>query len=296
MNHKAGFVSIVGKPNAGKSTLLNTFLGEELSAVNPKAQTTRHRIKGILNSEDYQVVFSDTPGIMKPAYKLHERMLDTVKESFEDADLILYLTEVRDRNIDEALIERFNNLDVPLYIVINKVDESSQPMVEEASGFWKETFPKAEVFPISALHKFYTDVLLSHIVHALPEAPPFFEKDDNLSDRNLRFFVAEIIRERILEYYKKEIPYSVEVVVTSYKESEDIDRITAVIYCARESQKAILLGHQGSAIKKMGTEARKRIEGLAGKKVYLELTVKVLADWRDNDKYLRDFGYGKSQS
>lgn len=291
MSHKSGFVNIVGKPNVGKSTLVNALMGQDLTVVTPKAQTTRHRIKAILNDENYQIVFSDTPGIMKPAYKLHERMLDAVEESFTDADVVLYVTELGDRKIDEALQFKLKGLLAPLFVLINKVDTGNQEQVEEAVAHWREMLDPQMVLPVSALHSFHLDVLLKKIVEVLPEGPAYFDKDEDISDRNVRFFVTEMIRGTVLEQYQKEIPYSVEVVVNEYKESEEIDRIAAVIYCARESQKAILLGHQGKAIKKLGTEARKKIEAFVGKKVYLELTIKVADDWRDNDKMLKRFGY-----
>jgi GTPase len=291
MSHKSGFVNIVGKPNVGKSTLVNALMGQDLTVVTPKAQTTRHRIKAILNDENYQIVFSDTPGIMKPAYKLHERMLDAVEESFTDADVVLYVTELGDRKIDEDLQFKLKGLLAPLFVLINKVDTGNQEQVEEAVAHWREMLDPQMVLPVSALHSFHLDVLLKKIVEVLPEGPAYFDKDEDISDRNVRFFVTEMIRGTVLEQYQKEIPYSVEVVVNEYKESEEIDRIAAVIYCARESQKAILLGHQGKAIKKLGTEARKKIEAFVGKKVYLELTIKVADDWRDNDKMLKRFGY-----
>jgi len=291
MSHKSGFVTIIGKPNVGKSTLLNALIGEDLSVVTPKAQTTRHRIKAILNHPDYQIVFSDTPGIMKPAYKLHERMLNAVDETFVDADLVIYVTELGDRTIDEATKQKLHQLSVPLFVLINKVDQGDQQQVSEAVDHWKSMLEPQLILPVSALHRFQLDVLLAELLREMPEGPPYFDKDEDLSDRNMRFFVAEIIRGRILQQYQKEIPYAVEVVVDSYKESEDIDRIGVVIYCARESQKAILLGHGGAAIKKLGITSRQKIEALVGKKVYLELTVKVAADWRDDDKMLRRFGY-----
>lgn len=291
MAHKSGFVSIVGKPNVGKSTLLNALMGQDLSVVTPKAQTTRHRIRAILNDERYQVVFSDTPGIMKPAYKLHERMLEAVEETFEDADIILFVTAMGDTEISEELKVKLSVRHVPLFVLINKVDTAKQEEVEKAVAFWRDELQPEIVLPVSALHDFQLDILLKSIVDALPEGPPFFDKEEDISDRNVRFFVGEIVRGRILQFYQKEIPYSVEVVVEDYKESPEIDRIKAVIYCARESQKAILLGHGGAAIKKLGMESRKRIEEFVGKKVYLELTVKVADDWRDNEKMLRRFGY-----
>lgn len=291
MSHKSGFVNIVGKPNVGKSTLVNALMGQDLSVVTPKAQTTRHRIKAILNEDDYQIIFSDTPGIMKPSYKLHERMLDAVQETFTDADLILYVTELGDKTIDEDLKTRLTVLPVPLFVLINKVDKGDQEKVEAAVAYWKEVLDPQVILPVSAMHRFNLDVLLSQILKVMPEGPPYFEKDDEISDRNTRFFVAEMIRGSILQLYQKEIPYSVEVVVEDYKESEEIDRIKATIYCARESQKAILLGHQGKAIKKLGIESRMKIEDFVGKKIYLDLTIKVAEDWRDNDKMLKRFGY-----
>ncbi|HQK97644.1 MAG TPA: GTPase Era [Bacteroidia bacterium] len=292
MSHKSGFVNIVGKPNVGKSTLMNALLGQDLSIVNAKAQTTRHRIKGILNDENYQIVFSDTPGIMKPAYKLHERMLGAVEETFTDADVILYVTEINDRNIDEELKMKLTSQLVPVYVIINKIDTADQAKVEEAVVHWKEMLNPKEILPISALHKFAIDVMVSKILAELPEGPAYFDKDDeSVSDRNMRFFAAEIIRERILSLYQQEIPYSVEVLITGYKESETIDRIYTTIYCARETQKGILLGHQGKAIKKLGIESRKKLEQVLEKQVHLELTVKVLDDWRNNENMLRKFGY-----
>ncbi|MBK9400808.1 MAG: GTPase Era [Bacteroidetes bacterium] len=291
MSHKSGFVNIVGKPNVGKSTLLNALMGQDLSVVTPKAQTTRHRIKAILNTDDYQIVFSDTPGIMKPAYKLHEKMLHAVEETFTDADLILFVTEFGDRKLEEDLAVKLKNRHVPLFVLLNKVDKGNQEEVEAAVQLWKELLDPEVVLPVSALHNFHLDVLLNKILEVLPEGPAYFDKDEDISDRNTRFFVAEIIRGRILQQYQKEVPYSVEVIVTEYKESPEIDRIKVVIYCARESQKAILLGHGGAAIKKLGIDSRKKIEEFVGKQVYLETTVKVADDWRDNDKMLKRFGY-----
>lgn len=284
-------MSIVGKPNAGKSTLMNAMLGYDLSIVNSKAQTTRHRIKGILNGEDFQVVFSDTPGLIKPVYRLHEKMMGAVAESFADADVILYITEINDLNIEDEIKERLVSSSVPLFVVINKVDLADQEKVDEVIKHWQDILHPKEIYPVSALHKFYLDVLLKGILDLLPEAPPYFDKDDSMSDRDMRFFTAEIIREKILSYYQKEIPYSVEVKVMSYKEAEDIDRISAFIFVTRESQKGILLGKGGAAIKKLGTEARKKIEAVVQKKVFLELTVKVVDNWRDDEQALKRFGY-----
>ncbi len=291
MLHKSGFVNIIGKPNVGKSTLLNALMGQDLSVVTPKAQTTRHRIKAILNGDDYQIVFSDTPGIMKPAYKLHERMLHAVDETLTDADLVLYVTELKDRTISEDLLFKLQGLLVPLYVLINKVDTGNQEEVMEAVEHWKKVLNPAIVLPISALHKFQVELLQEKIVSALPEGPAYFDKDEDISDRNVRFFVTEIIRGRILQQFQKEIPYSVEVFVEEYKETPDIDRIRVIIYCARESQKGILLGKGGAAMKKLGTDSRKLIEEFISKKVYIEFTVKVADDWRDNDKMLKRFGY-----
>lgn len=291
MSHKSGFVNIIGKPNVGKSTLLNALMGQDLSVVTPKAQTTRHRIKAILNGDDYQIVFSDTPGIMKPAYKLHERMLHAVDETLTDADLVLYVTELKDRTISDDLLFKLQGLLVPLYVLINKVDTGEQEEVMAAVEHWKKVLNPAMILPISALHKFQVDLLQEKIVSALPEGPAYFDKDEDISDRNVRFFVTEIIRGRILQQFQKEIPYSVEVFVEEYKESPEIDRIRVIIYCARESQKGILLGKGGAAMKKLGTDSRKLIEEFIGKKVYIEFTVKVADDWRDNDKMLKRFGY-----
>ena len=291
MLHKSGFVNIIGKPNVGKSTLLNALMGQDLSVVTPKAQTTRHRIKAILNGDDYQIVFSDTPGIMKPAYKLHERMLHAVDETLTDADLVLYVTELKDRTISEDLLFKLQGLLVPLYVLINKVDTGNQEEVMEAVEHWKKVLNPAIVLPISALHKFQVELLQEKIVSVLPEGPAYFDKDEEISDRNVRFFVTEIIRGRILQQFQKEIPYSVEVFVEEYKETPEIDRIRVIIYCARESQKGILLGKGGAAMKKLGTDSRKLIEEFISKKVYIEFTVKVADDGRDNDKMLKRFGY-----
>jgi len=291
MKHKSGFVAIVGKPNAGKSTLMNAMLGYDLTMVNPKAQTTRHRIKGILNSDDYQIVFSDTPGMIKPVYKLHEKMMGAVQEAFTDADVVLYITEIADLNLDEATLEKLKKTEVPLFVVLNKVDISDQEAIDKAVAHWKEVLNPKEIFPVSALRNFYLDVLLKNILEFLPEGEPYFDKDDSMSDRDMRFFVEEIVRERILAFYQKEIPYSVEVKVMQYKESEDIDRIYVTLFVTRESQKIILLGKGGAAIKKLGTESRKKIEAIVDKKVFLELTVKVEENWRDDEKQLKRFGY-----
>ncbi len=288
--HKAGFVSIIGKPNAGKSTLLNALLGQSLSAVTHKVQTTRHRIKGILNDGHYQIVFSDTPGIIKPAHKLHERMMDSVGSSFADADLVVLVTEADDDSPSDEVNAYLKKVSCPLIIVLNKIDLSTQPEVISKIATWKERFSESEVIPISAKENFNIDSLLDLMIDKLPEGPPFYEKDD-LSDRNMRFFVSEIIRKNILEQFKKEVPYSCEVTVVDYKEEENIDKIRCEIAVDRESQKGILLGKKGEAIRRLGTSSRKEIEVLTGKKVFLDLTVKVKGDWRNDPGQLDRFGY-----
>lgn len=290
MTHKAGFVNIIGKPNVGKSTLLNALIGENLSIVNPKAQTTRHRIKGILNSDNYQIIFSDTPGIMKPAYKLHEKMLDAVDETFSDADVMLYVAEIQEKNIESDLLSKLGSLNIPVFLVLNKMDKVDQAFLEKAIEHWKTIFAWSEIIPVSALHNFNTDFITDKILQHLPESNPYFDKEQ-LTDRNERFFVSEIIREKILALYEKEIPYHAEVAIDFFKDEKKITRIGALIFVARESQKAILLGHKGQAIKKLGTEARLKIEAFLGRKVFLELTVKVSADWRENENQLKRFGY-----
>ena len=291
-SHRAGFVAIVGKPNVGKSTLLNALLGEQLSVVNPKAQTTRHRIKGILNHEDYQIVFSDTPGVLKPAYTLQERMMDAVDASLEDSDAILLVVECGEKKIADELELRLAKTKTPVVVAINKIDTSNQEQLEAAVEYWKEKLNPLAIIPISALEGFNTEKVTETLVTLIPENPPYFPKDD-LSDRNVRFFVTEIIREQILRQYSKEIPYSCEVNITEYKEDENIDRIRCEIFVDRESQKAIILGNKGTAIKNLGTQARKRIEQFVGKHVFLELTVKVKSDWRNDPKTLDRFGYNQ---
>lgn len=288
--HKSGFVTIFGKPNVGKSTLMNCLIGEKLSVVTPKAQTTRHRIKGILNHEDYQVVFSDTPGILKPAYKLHERMMQAVDATFVDADVAVFVVEVNEQRLTDEIADRLKNLNAPLIVVINKIDLSDQETLESKVTFWENELHPAAIIPVSAAESFNIDNLLNTILQYLPEGPAYFSKED-LSDRNVRFFVTEIIREQLLLHYQKEIPYSCEVTVTEYKESPEIDRIRCEIYVDRESQKAIILGHKGEAIKRLGMASRKRIEDMLGKQVFIELTVKVRGDWRDDEKQLDKFGY-----
>lgn len=288
--HKAGFVNIIGYPNVGKSTLMNALIGERLSIITPKAQTTRHRILGILNGEDHQVVFSDTPGVINPKYKLQESMMGFVESALEDADIILLLIESGSAHDHQDLVARIKDTDTPLIVALNKIDQSKQEIVTKELADWQAQLPEATVLPISALHSFNLDQLKQLILDMIPESPPFYDKDE-LTDKNLRFFVAEIIREKILLLFKQEVPYSTEVVITEFKESTDITRIFATVYVSRESQKAILLGHGGKAIKKLGIESRKEIEDFIGQKVYLELKVKVSKDWRNDPRMLKWFGY-----
>jgi len=290
MKHKAGFVNILGNPNVGKSTLMNALVGEKLSIITPKAQTTRHRIMGIVNGENFQIIYSDLPGILSPNYKLQEKMMKFIENALIDADVFLYMVEAGERNYNEKIINQIKKSSVPLIVLINKIDLSNQEVVEQQVDYWAGIFTNAIVIPISALLKFNTDLVLKQIIKLLPENPPYYPKDE-ITDKSMRFFISEIIREKILLNYKQEVPYSVEVAVESYKESSDIIRISAYIFVIRESQKMIILGHKGKAIKKVGIEARKDIEEMVGKKVYLELTVKVSKDWRDNERQLKRFGY-----
>ena len=289
--HKAGFVNIIGNPNVGKSTLMNAFVGEKLSIITSKAQTTRHRIFGIVSGDDFQVVFSDTPGIIKPSYALQASMMDFVKSAFEDADILIYMVEIGEKELkDEVFFNRINKLEVPVLLLINKVDTSDQNILEEQVAYWKEKVPRAEIFPISALRNFQTEVVFNRIIELLPESPAFFPKDQ-LTDKPERFFVNEIIREKILLHYKKEIPYSVEVETESFADSETIIHIRSVIMVERESQKGIIIGHKGEALKRVGIESRTDLEKFFGKKIHLELFVKVNKDWRSNARQLRCFGY-----
>lgn len=289
--HKAGFVNIIGNPNVGKSTLMNAFVGEKLSIITSKAQTTRHRIFGIVSGDDFQIVFSDTPGIIKPSYALQASMMDFVKSAFEDADILIYMVEIGEKELkDEAFFKRINQLDVPVLLLINKVDTSDQNVLEEQVAYWKEKVPRAEIYPISALRNFQTEVVFNRIIELLPESPAFFPKDQ-LTDKPERFFVNEIIREKILLHYKKEIPYSVEVETESFADSETIIHIRSVIMVERESQKGIIIGHKGEALKRVGIEARADLEKFFGKQIHLELFVKVNKDWRNNVRQLRRFGY-----
>ena len=289
--HKAGFVNIIGNPNVGKSTLMNAFVGEKLSIITSKAQTTRHRIFGIVSGDDFQVVFSDTPGIIKPSYALQASMMDFVKSAFEDADILIYMVEIGEKELkDEVFFNRINKLEVPVLLLINKVDTSDQSTLEEQVAYWKEKVPRAEIFPISALRNFQTEVVFNRIIELLPESPAFFPKDQ-LTDKPERFFVNEIIREKILLHYKKEIPYAVEVETESFADSETIIHIRSVIMVERESQKGIIIGHKGEALKRVGVEARTDLEKFFGKQIHLELFVKVNKDWRSNARQLRRFGY-----
>lgn len=289
--HKAGFVNIVGNPNVGKSTLMNRLVGEKLSIITSKSQTTRHRIKGIVNTDDYQIVFSDTPGVVKPSYKMQEYMLEFSKSALIDADVILYVTdtvESIDKNLD--FIDKVNKSKAPVLLVINKIDLTNQEKLLVLFDKWKELIPRAEIFPLSATENFNVDNLFKRIIELLPEGEPYFPKED-LTDLPARFFVTEIIREKILQNYDKEIPYSVEVEVEEFKEDDKRINIMTVIYVERSSQKGILIGNQGEALKKVGTQARLDIEAFFGKKVFLNLYVKVLKDWRNKDSELKNFGY-----
>ncbi len=291
MAHKSGFVSIVGNPNVGKSTLSNLLVGERLSIITSKSQTTRHKILGILNTEEYQIVFSDTPGVIKPSYKLQEAMLKYSKSALVDADVILFVTDTVEKpgkNID--FIEEVASKKTPVILVINKIDLSDQKKLEDLVDLWKGFLPNAEVYPISALHKFSITQLFDRIVELIPESPPYFDKDA-LTDKPMRFFVSEIIREKILLYYQQEIPYSVEIEVSEYKEDKEIINISATIHVSRDSQKGIIIGQAGKAIKKLGIESRREIEKFVDKRVFLKLFVKVTKDWRDKDISLKNFGY-----
>jgi GTPase len=289
-NHKSGFVNIIGKPNTGKSTLMNELIGENLSIITYKAQTTRHRILGLVNGEDFQVIFSDTPGYIDPAYPLQEAMMQMVNTSFEDADMILLLIDVSDKRISEELLQKTANAEVPIIVVLNKIDLIKQEKVEQLFAEWYERFPEATIIPISALHHFNIKELFAFILKKLPEGPPYFPKDQ-LTDKTERFFVSEIIREKIFLQFNQEIPYSTEVKVERFKDKDDLVRIEAIIFVNRKSQKPILIGKEGRAIKRIGIEARKDIEGFLEKKVFLELRVKVRENWRENPDTLKRFGY-----
>ncbi len=289
--HRAGFVNIIGNPNVGKSTLMNALVGEKLSIVTAKAQTTRHRIMGIVNTDDYQIVYSDTPGMLKPNYRLQEDMMKFVDAAIGDADIILYVTDVVEKAYKNGeYIQKLQRVECPVVVAINKIDISDQPKVLQLMSYWKELLPDALVIPVSAKERFNLDSVLNAIVSKLPVSPPWFDKDQ-FTDRNLRFFASEIIREKILENYSQEIPYSCEVAVESFKEGKDRYEISAVIFVMRDSQKGIIIGKAGSALKKTGTEARIEMEDFFQKKVFMQLFVKVDSDWRENRRELRKFGY-----
>lgn len=290
MSHKAGFVNILGNPNVGKSTLMNALVGEKLSIITSKAQTTRHRIMGIVSGEDFQIVYSDTPGIVDTAYKLHESMMNFVESALIDADIFLYLVEVKQRIKNDTIIRKINESGITTLVLINKIDLSNQEAVEEAMEFWKEKMPMAEIIPMSALNNFNIEKVLDIILEKLPESPAYFSKDE-LTDKTERFFAQEIIREKILLNYQKEVPYSAEVEVESFIEEEKIIKMRANIYVARNTQKGIIIGHKGSMLKKVGTSARIDMEAFFGKKVFLELYVRVQKDWRNNVRDLKRFGY-----
>jgi len=293
MSHKAGFVNIIGNPNVGKSTLMNAFVGEKLSIITSKAQTTRHRILGIVNGEDFQVILSDTPGIIKPAYELQESMMDFVKSAFEDADVLLYMVEIGEQELkDETFFKKITNSKIPVLLLLNKIDKSDQEQLETQVQLWAAKVPNAEIIPISALEGFQVKEVFNRIIELLPESPPFYPKDQ-LTDRPERFFVNETIREKILIHYKKEIPYAVEIDTEEFFEEEHIIRMRSVIMVERETQKGIIIGHKGIALKRVGVEARKDLEKFFGKQVHLELYVKVNKNWRSNQQQLKRFGYNQ---
>ena len=291
MNHKAGFVNIIGNPNVGKSTLMNAFVGEKLSIITSKAQTTRHRILGIVNGEDFQMVLSDTPGIIKPAYELQESMMGFVKSAFEDADVLIYMVEIGEQELkDETFFSKITSSTIPVLLLLNKIDKSNQEQLENQVQVWAEKVPNAEIFPISALEGFNVKEVFNRIIDLLPESPAFYPKDQ-LTDKPERFFINETIREKILLHYKKEIPYAVEIETEEFFEEEEIIRIRAVIMVERDTQKGIIIGHKGSALKRVGVEARKDLEAFFGKQIHLETYVKVNKNWRSNQQQLRRFGY-----
>jgi GTP-binding protein Era len=290
MPHQAGFVNIIGNPNVGKSTLINALTGEKISIITHKAQTTRQRIIGIVNDENYQIVFSDTPGILQPHYKLQEAMMREVNSAFEDADILLYLVEIGELTNQEEIIDKIKDTKIPVIVVINKIDMTDQPTLESKIREWQLVFPDSDIIPVSALRKANLQSIFASILAKLPESPAYYDKDA-ITDKSVRFFVAEKIREKILLNYRKEIPYSVEIAVDQYKETEGLIHIIAYIFVARESQKAIILGHQGLAIKRVGTQSRIELEQWLGKKIFLELSVKVVKDWRNSENELKKFGY-----
>ena len=289
--HKSGFINIIGNPNVGKSTLMNNLVGEKLSIITSKAQTTRHRILGIVNGDNFQLIFSDTPGIIKPSYELQDSMMDFVKSALEDADVILYMVEIGEKSIkDPDVHNKIQNTKTPTIILLNKIDLSNQEDLENQINIWSNKYPNTEIYPISALNKFNTEKVINRIIELIPESPPYFPKDQ-LTDKPERFFVNEKLREKILMYYNKEIPYSVEVQTEEFKEEESIIKIRSLILVERESQKGIIIGHKGVALKKIGTKARIDLEKFFGKKVFIELHVKVSKNWRSNPNQLKKFGY-----
>lgn len=289
--HKSGFVNIIGNPNVGKSTLMNAFVGEKLSIITSKAQTTRHRILGIVNGDDFQVILSDTPGIIKPAYELQSSMMNFVKSAFEDADVLLYMVEIGEKALkDEAFFTKITNSKIPVLLLLNKIDTSEQQVLEEQIQYWQGLLPKAELHAISALENFNVREVFERILELLPEAPPYYPKDQ-LTDKPERFFVNETIREKILMHYKKEIPYAVEIETEEFFEDQDIIRIRSVIMVERDTQKGIIIGHKGSALKRVGVESRKDLEKFFDKQVHIELYVKVNKNWRSNSRQLKRFGY-----
>ena len=289
--HKSGFINIIGNPNVGKSTLMNNLVGEKLSIITSKAQTTRHRILGIVNGDNFQLIFSDTPGIIKPSYELQDSMMDFVKSALEDADVILYMVEIGEKSIkDPEVHNKIQSAKVPTIILLNKIDLSNQEDLENQINIWSNKYPNTEIYPISALNNFNTEKVINRIIELIPESPPYFPKDQ-LTDKPERFFVNEKLREKILLYYNKEIPYSVEVQTEEFKEEESIIKIRSLILVERESQKGIIIGHKGVALKKIGTKARIDLEKFFGKKVFIELHVKVSKNWRSNPNQLKKFGY-----
>ena len=291
MEHKAGYVNIIGNPNVGKSTLMNALIGHKLSIITNKAQTTRHRILGILNEKEYQIVFSDTPGVIKPAYKLQENMMNFVHSAFQDADILIYMIEIGEKGLkDEKLFERLKKTSVPIIMLLNKIDLAEQDFVAQEIEKWSKVLPNAQLLPISALNNFNLDIIKEKLVELLPASPPYYEKDA-ITDKSERFFVEEIIREKILKHYKKEIPYCVQIEVEEFFEEEEIIKIRAIIYVMRESQKGIIIGHQGLGLKRIGTEARRDIEKMLDKKVFLATPVKVKKNWRNDNQQLKKFGY-----
>lgn len=293
MSHKAGFVNIIGNPNVGKSTLMNAFVGERLSIITSKAQTTRHRILGIVNGDDFQVILSDTPGIIKPAYEMQESMMNFVKSAFEDADILIYMVEIGEQDLkDEAFFNKIIHAQIPILLLLNKIDTSDQAQLEEQVAYWTAKVPNAEIFPISALQNFNVKEVFNRIIDLLPESPAYYPKDQ-LTDKPERFFVNETIREKILLHYKKEIPYSVEIETEEFFEDENIIRIRALIMVERDTQKGIIIGHKGEALKRVGVEARADLEKFFGKQIHIEMYVKVNKNWRSNTNMLKRFGYNQ---